>query len=283
MEETSVLNPAVLGLAGVLMGSTLSLLGSILSQHLLNRKEAQQWAREQSAKRTERDQEREKRESEELRNIYHQCINCLSVYLSVLKMSPKGDQADVSLLMKDIHHWLSKLAVERHDDKLLGVLDRFLSDPDDYEAEVLRKHILEMVRNDAIRPESTKSEASSQTEKSPAREIIFKIDSEFQRSLMIQGIEFSKDIVLTYKPEDLLPEHRQRLLDIYFRTHGRIPDTATLKLPAHSPNAAVVIFEKTWEAKVNPLEVGVNGVLNAWAPDFDRCLQKAQSALAETV
>ena len=283
MEENSVLNPAILGLVGVLIGSALSLLGSILSQYLSNRKEAEQWAREQSAKRNERDLEREMREAEELKSLYHQCINCLSMYLSVLQMSQKGEQGDVSLLMKDIHQWLSKLAVERPDDKLLEALDRFLFDPDNYEAEALRKYILEMARNDAKQLESSYSKASPHTEESPTREISFKIDSEFQRSLMIEGIELSNSFVLTYRPEDLLPEHRKRLLDIYFRTHRRIPDRASLMLPAHRPKATVVVYEKTWEAKVNPLEVGVNGVLNAWAEDFDRSLQEAQRVLAEVV
>lgn len=281
MDENSVLNPAVLGLAGVLMGSALSLLGNILSQHLSNRKEAQQWAREQAAKRNERDLEREIREAEELKCLYHQCINCLSVYLSVLQMNPKGEQADVSSLMKDIHHWLSKLAVERPDDKLLVALDRFLSDPDSYEAEVLRKYVLEMARNDARRPESAGPEESPNAEEAAPRTITFKLDGEFQRSLMIQGIELPDSFVLPYRLEDLLPEHRKRLLDIYFRNYRRIPDKASLMLPMHRAQATVVVYEKAWAAKVNPLEVGVSGVLTAWAVDFDRCLQEAQSALAE--
>lgn len=281
MEESSVLNPAVLGLAGVMMGSALSLLGSILSQYLSNRKEAQQWAREQSAKRSERDLEREAQKAEELRNLYHQCVNCLSVYLSVLKTSPKAEPADVASLMKESHHWLSKLAVERPDDKLLEALDRFLSDPDSYGAEELRKYILEMVRNDSRRSESSCSEEAPETEKNPKRTLLFKIDSEFQKSLMIQGIELSSSFILSYRPEELLPEHRRRLLDIYFRNIRRIPDNASLLLATHRARATVVAYEKPWEAKVNPLEVGVTGVLNAWAVDFDRSLHEAQSALAE--
>lgn len=281
MAENSVLNPAVLGLAGVLMGSILSLLGNILSQYLLNRKEAQQWAREHSAKRNERDLERVTREAEELKSLYHQCISCLSVYLSVLQRSPKGEQVDLSVPIKDIHHWLSKLAVVRPDEKLLEVLDRFLSDPDSYEAEALRKYILEMVRNDAKQLESSNLEAPPQPEKSLMRKILFKIDSEFQRSLMIQGIELPNSFELTYRPEDLLPEHRKRLLDVYFGGHRRIPDNAYLMLPAHRPNATIVVYENTWTAKVNPLEVGVDGVLNAWAVDFDRRLEEAQNTLAK--
>jgi len=263
------------------MGSALSLLGSILSQYLSNRKEAQQWAREQSAKRNERELDRQMREAEELSNLYHQCINCLSVYLSVLQMRPKGEQVDVSSLLKDIHRWLSKLAVVRPDDKLLGALDRFLSDPDNYEADALRKYVLEMVRNDAKRLESSCSEESPKTEEAPTRTVTFKIDGEFQRSLMIQGIELSNSFVLECRTENLQPEHRKRLLDIYFRTYRRIPDNASLMLPAHRSGATVVGYEKAWEAKVNPHEVGVAGVLNAWSIDFDRCLQEAQSALTE--
>ena len=278
MDENSVLNPAVLGLAGVLMGSALSLLGNILSQYLSNRKEAQQWAREQSAKRIERDLEREKRETERIKELYHQSINCLSVYLSILQTNPKGEQADVSSLTKDIHHWLSKLVVERPDEKLLLALDRFLSNPDSYEAEALKKYVLKMVRNEARHSESADTEESEQVH---PREIGFKIDKEFQRSLMIQGIELPNSFELTYRMEDLQPDHRKRLLDIYFGSYRRIPDKASLMLPMHRTKATVVVYEKAWEGKINPLEVGVSGVLTAWAVDFDRCLQEAQSALAE--
>lgn len=281
MDEKSVLNPAVLGLAGVLMGSVLSLLGNILSQYFVNRKEAQQWDREHSAKHNERDLERLTREAEELKSLYHQCISCLSVYLSALQSQQKGEQNDLSGLIKDIHNWLSKLAVVRPNEKFLEFFDRFLAEPDSFEAEALRKYILDMVRNDAKQLESSYAEAPPEPEKSLTRNILFKIDPEFQKSLMIQGVELPNDFVLTYRPDDLIPEYRKRLLDLYFSRHRRIPDNAYLLLPVHQTNATVIAYEYTWRAKVNPLEVGVDGVLNAWAADFDRHLEEAQSALAK--
>ena len=281
MDEKSVLNPAVLGLVGVLMGSVLSVLGNILSQYFLNRKEAQQWAREHSAKRNERDLERVTREAEELKSLYHQCISCLSVYLSVLQSKPRGEQIDLSELTKDIHNCLSKLAVVRPNEKLLEFFDRFLAEPDSFEAEALRKYILEMVRNDAQQLDSSYAEAPPEPNKSLTRSILFKIDREFQKSLMITGVELPNNFVLTYRPDDMMPEHRKRLLDLYFSAHRRIPDHAYLMLPVHRPNATVIAYEDTWTAKVNPLEVGVEGVLNAWAADFDRHLEEAQSALAK--
>lgn len=281
MNENSLLNPAVLGLAGVLMGSAISLLGNILSQYLSNRKEAQQWVREQSAKRTERDLERDMHEAKELKDLYHQCINCLSVYMSVLQTSSKGEQNDVASFMTDIHQWLSKLAVERPDEKLLAALDNFLFDPNSYEAEILRKYVLEMARNDARQPESAVPKESPNAEEAPRRTIEFKLDREFQRSLMIKGIELPDSFVLPYRLEDLLPEHRKRLLDIYFSTYRRIPDKAKLTLPTHRANATVVVYEKAWEAKVSPLEVDVIGILSAWTVDFDRHLQEAQTTLAK--
>ena len=276
MNENSIFNPAVLGLAGVLVGSALSLLGSILSQYLSNQKEAKQWDREQSAKRIELDLERETRDAERIKELYHQCINCLSVYLSMLQMNPKGEQADLSSLTKDIHHWLSKLVVERPEQKLLAALDRFLSDPEIYEAEALRNYVLKMVSNEAGHPESASPEKSEQAH---ARTIEFKIDKEFQRSLMIQGIELPNIFLLPYKMEDLQPGHRKRLLDIYFGTNRRIPDKALLMLPMHRTRATVVAYDMAWEGKVNPLEIGVNGVLTAWAADFDRCLQEARISM----
>lgn len=281
MDENSVLDPAVLGLVGVLMGSALSLVGNIISQYLSSRKEAQQWAREQSAKRDERSLDREIKETEELRNLYHQCINCLSVYLSFRRMDSESEQVDMPALMKEIHHWLSKLAVERPDDNLLEALDQFLLRPDGYRADELRSYVLEMVRNDARQRESSDPKESPKAEEIHARAITFKIDREFQRSLMIQGIELPDRYMLPYRPEDLQPEHRRRLLDIYFRLSRRIPEMASLMLPTHRAKATAVTFDEIWEAKVNPLEVGVNGVLIAWAVDFDRRLKEAQSALAE--
>ena len=201
--------------------------------------------------------------------------------MSTLQKIPKGEQVDLSTLLKDIHDWLSKLAVRHPDEKFLKVLDNFLSDPDSYEAEALRRYILELVRNDAKRLGSSYSEVPPQpSEESSKRKISFKIDGEFQKSLMVEGIELPNSFDLTYSPSDLLPEHRKRLLDIYFQTYRRIPDSATLTLPTHRPGATVVIYGKAWEAGVNPLEVGINGVLNAWGAEFDRCLEEVQSRLS---
>ena len=50
-------------------------------------------------------------------------------------------------------------------------------------------------------------------------------------------------------------------------------------LPMHRTRATVVAYDMAWEGKVNPLEIGVNGVLTAWAADFDRCLQEARISM----
>ncbi|MDD2920186.1 hypothetical protein [Rhodoferax sp.] len=281
MDEISGVSPAVLGLVGVFMGSALSVVGSVISQHLSNRKEAQQWKREQSAKRDERDLERELREADDLKGIYHQCISSLSMYLSVLEKSPKGETVDISNLLKNIHESVSKLAVRYPDEKFLEVFDRFLFDPDSSEAEALRRHILELVRTDAKRLGSSYSEVPAKpSEEISPKTISFKIDSEFQKSLMVEGMELPNSFVLKYSATDMLPEHRKRLLDIYFGNYRRIPNNATLLLPTRRPAATAVVYEKAWEARVNPTEVGPDGVLNAWGADFDRCLNKTESALA---
>ena len=275
-----ITNPAVLTLFGVLMGSGLSLIGNILTQHLVNRKEAQQWAREQAAKRTERELERDIRNSEEIETLYHQSINCLSVYLSTIQLNKKGTKIDLSGLTKDIHNWLSKLVVKRPDERLLRNLDQFLSYPDEDEADTLRKYILEMVKKDLRGPLPEQlGQDKSETNSNLKRKLTFSIDKEFQKSLMIQGIELPNDFELNYSPQDILPKHREKLLEIYHPIFRKIPNIASLKLPNKHPGSNKVIYNKTWEAKVNPLEVDLHAVLNAWIEDFQKCEQEVQIAI----
>ena len=276
-----ITNPAVLTLFGVLMGSGLSLIGSILTQYLSNRKDAQQWDREQAAKNHERDLEREIKKDEELEALYHQCIGCLSVYIATIHPNSKVTNADLSSLTKDVHNSLSKLVVKHPDEILLRALDNFLSYPDAGEANRIRKYILEIIKKD-YRPENSVdvNDNAPVTISEAQRVITFPIDKEFQKSLMTQGVELPNNFKLKYETQDLLPKYREKLLEIYFPSHRKIPDQAALMLPTKQGRATVVTYTKIWEAKVNPFDVGLNGVLDEWAADFERSSQEAQASMA---
>ncbi len=272
-------NPALSTLLGVLVGSGSLLFGNILTQHLSNTRAAKQWEREQIAKNTERALERDFKKAEELEALYHQCVGLLSIYISTIHPNSKISEADVSSLTKDVHTSLSKLAVIHPSETLLRALDSFLSYPEVAEASRIRKYILEIAKQDFSSKQCDSGDAEAEKNLNAYREISFVIDKEFQKSLMIQGVELPNTFKFKYRPQDLLPLHREKLLEIYFTTYRKIPDQASLVLPTKQAKATVVTYTKTWEAKVNPLHVGLEGVLEAWAADFDQSSQEARASL----
>ncbi len=282
--DDKLLDPTLIG---VIIGSFLSLVGNVITQYFSNKKEAQQWERQRISSREEREEKSKSQDIEYLRELYHKCVLSLSVYLSSLQdKNHKEEGKSQSDEIKEIHYWLSLLLLRHPHKKLSKLIDNFLFDPDEHNAEHLRKYALDLVEQEEnlsasnpIKENADKSEANE----AKTRTITFRISEDYRRQqIMVSGVELPQSHFYPYELENLNTGQRERLLKIYFQSYKRIPENALLSLPIYMPDAKQIRYQgKSWEAQTNPLTSNVNEILDQWGVDFDKYLEEAEQVLAQ--
>ena len=278
-----LLNPTLIG---VIIGSLLSLVGNFLTQYFSLKKEERQWERQRISSREEREETLNSKDTENLTELYHKCILSLSVYITN-NQNNSGEKEQNSLAdeIKEIHHWLSLLLIRHPHKKLNRLIDGFLFNSDEYDAEELRKYVLELVEQEErlMSPNRIKEVVGKkELDKEKERTITFRISEDYRRQQMVAGIELPQSHFYSYEFENLNAHHRERLLKIYFQSMKRIPDNAQLSLPLCAPKAKQINYQgKQWEANINPNSSNVNEILDQWGKDFDKFLNEAEQVLAQ--
>lgn len=278
-----LLNPTLIG---VIIGSLLSLVGNFLTQYFSLKKEERQWERQRISYREEREETLNSKDTENLTELYHKCILSLSVYITN-NQNNSGEKEQNSLAdeIKEIHHWLSLLLIRHPHKKLNRLIDGFLFNSDEYDAEELRKYVLELVEQEErlMSPNRIKEVVGKkELDKEKERTITFRISEDYRRQQMVAGIELPQSHFYSYEFENLNAHHRERLLKIYFQSMKRIPDNAQLSLPLCAPKAKQINYQgKQWEANINPNSSNVNEILDQWGKDFDKFLNEAEQVLAQ--
>ncbi len=280
MAEEKLIDPALLSGIGVIVGAALTQLGSIISQHFANKREAKQWERQHLAAKEERYSEREKEEKQAIGDVYHKCLLALSTYISD-DLKGNDDEVVVSKMAKDIQWYSWLLAIQNPNQAFLDLIDSFDESPSWTTATNLREYVLDLTKKNAGVVENGKENNKRNSWRdSSTRRISFLVSEAFQKQQMIDGIEFPRHWIMEYDKKDLPREHRKRLLDIYFDTFKGIPAAADLVLPTYKPSFNRISCNGgAWEASLNPNECGLMGVLDAWGKEYDRHLKEAESSL----
>ncbi|MCL1478515.1 MAG: hypothetical protein MH219_13790 [Marinobacter sp.] len=112
-------------LMGVIIGSFLSLIGNVLTQHFSIKKEERQWERQRTSSREEREENNKETETEYLRELYHKCVLSLSVYMTNSQQNEKKENSNNIEEIREIHHWLSLLLLRHPHKKLSQLIDIF--------------------------------------------------------------------------------------------------------------------------------------------------------------
>jgi hypothetical protein len=236
-------------LIGVIIGSFLSLVGNFVTQYFSLKKEEHQWERQSILSREEREDPLDSKDTDKLIELYHKCILSLSVFITKKQNdNNENDEHKQNILpaeINDIHHWLSLLLIRQPHEKLNRLIDRFLFNPDDYDAEQLRKYVLELAGQEEqlIFPRKFKevTDKKNQT-KEKERTITFQISQTYRREQMVAGIELPESYAYSYEIKNLTSEHRERLLKMYFSSMKRIPDSVQLSLPVCTPKARQINY-----------------------------------------
>lgn len=150
------MSPAVAGLLGAATGAIASLLGSMISNWLLLRKDREQWLRTREA-------ERENWLREQLQTIYSNCLDYLSRLSRRSKLTAEGDailvqehQRELFTDFAEAQKWLALLLVyhPQRGQKGFDTFRDYVRDfskgemPDDGKARILRLLIIDWAAND---------------------------------------------------------------------------------------------------------------------------------------
>jgi|GEM_PF-6806274 len=271
-------------LIGVIIGSFLSFIGNVITQHYSIKKEERQWERQRISSREEREEKDRSIEIENIRELYHKCVLSLSVYITSIQNNDKDENERFQLdEIKGIHHWLSLLLLRHPNKQLTQLIDSFITTPDEYDAERLRKYVLELIQYEELLDYPDLTREFSQKNKEKERTITFRINDDYRRCQMVSGIELPQSYSYRCEIKDLSSDHRDRLLKIYFTSIKTIPDSVQLYLPVCTPGAKKIVYQsKSWEAKLNPANFNLSEVMDQWVEEFDKNLEEAEQVLQQS-
>jgi type III secretory pathway component EscV len=275
--EKLLLNPAFVGVIGVVLGSVFSLLGTILSQIILSRKEQKQWANQQIAEQTSWVRNEQKKEKEYLREIYQNSLRSLSVFIALENQKEESKEQQKLELINEIHKWVTMLLIRHSGQKIDDVLNRFTSDPDEYSANDLRKEIIELSNREEsffINQLNDISEIINKSEiiiDPDIRLIKMSVDDNFRKQQLVDGVEIEPRFEFMFKLSKMSNSQREKLVEIFFQNHKTIPGQLTLYLPVHNNGAKQINMQgKQWQAKLNPNTTKPEFILGCWEKDFEK-------------
>lgn len=283
MLEKLLLNPAFVGVIGVVLGSGLSLFGTILSQIILSRKEQRQWENQQVAEKTAWTRNEQKKEKEYLREIYQNSLRSLSVFIALenQKEETKGQQK--LELIDEIHKWATMLLLRHSESKLDNALSSFTSDPDEYSAKNLREEIVELSNREEgffINNLNYKSEKNETCVDPDLRLIKISIDDNFRKQQLIDGVEIAQRYEFNFKLSKMAKSQREKLAEIFFQNHKTIPSQVILYLPVHNKGVKQLNMSgKQWQAQLDPNTTKPESILSCWEKDFDSNYNEASQSL----
>ena len=203
-------------LIGVLVGSSVTLVGNFLNYWFSTRKEAKQWERQQEAEENRRKRDKATAERQLIRETYRNCIRILSL-ISVRGEDLETSQEEKLKLYKEAFEWVALL--ELHSNRLdrdgrhnfRNTIRDFTMSPESF-AEFLLEDVKKMAIGDRIlapdRPEPKKKNPNE-------RRVQVDLDESFRRLQAIEGRELRKTYMFDCDISTLTPFQREKLWDMH--------------------------------------------------------------------
>ncbi|MBV5329371.1 MAG: hypothetical protein JZU65_17405 [Chlorobium sp.] len=276
-------------LVGVMIGSGVSLFGSVLSQFMLSQKEQKQWKNKQDVENRAWERDEQKKEKEYLREIYQNSLRSLSVFIALENQSEELKNGQQKLeLIDEIHKWVTMLLLRHSNSKLDNVLNSFTVDPDASEANYLRAEIIQLSNREESfflnslnnSPENSSPENNEAPSDPDLRVILMSIDNDFRKQQLIEGVEIPQRYEFEFKLSKMSKSQRGKLAEIYFQSHKTIPSKFSFFLPNHNKETKQIVMEgKQWQAKLNPNMTEPAEIFCSWEKDFDYSFEEAAQGL----
>ena len=284
MLEKLLENPAFIGVIGVVIGSGLSLFGTVLSQIILSRKEQRHWKNQQVAEKAAWNRNEQKKEKEYLREIYQNSLRSLSVFIALEDQKEKEAKGLQNIeVINDVHKWVTMLLLRHSNSDLDDALNSFITWPEEREAMDLRKEIIQLSNSEEgfflneLKDQPKKSKESTDPD---IRTIHIAINNDFRKQQLIEGVEISQNYQFEFKLSTMSKSQREKLSEIFFNSHKTIPRNFSLSLPVDTKGAKQIHMSgKPWQAALDPNTTEPEVILSRWEKDFDKSYEEATKSL----
>lgn len=279
--DISKLDPT---LQGVIIGSVLSLAGNFLLQLFAYMGESFQWSRKRKAEKEDEQTREKKTENDSVRNIYTNCIASLSLIASNNRSSDteiKLTEDELSKKYNETFEWISKLKLHQRDlysdtnSEFHKLVESFMGSPDFYAGRLLNEINTMFVSDKLLFPTAEPIKKRPRTKR-----IQIAISHIYRRQQIIEGIEITRDHIISYDISELSKKQREILWDIHFKSRQAIPESIVLMVPRFDETKREIDYgSKPWEGRLNPTISSPRQVFDAWEKDYLDELEKANEAL----
>jgi hypothetical protein len=281
------INPTLLG---VIIGSVLSIVGGVVTQLIVLKKEEDQWGRQNKAENQSWERNERKSEKEYLREIYQNSLLSISVFIALENKSSSSESASVhSNEIGDIQKWTTILLLRHSDEDLRSQLSSFTFDPNEFNAKRMHERIIKLSNLEERFFVTALSKEDNIPKKSIDEdpEIInigFLISKEYRRVQLIEGLEIPQSFQIKIKSSDLNKNHRTALIEVFFEQNQCIPKRLNLFLPTYNETAVKINFSgKKWEAELVPSEASPLEILDSWEESFTHSLAEVRKSISDSV
>lgn len=270
---------------GILAGSLISSLTTLISNRHTLVSEEKQWEREQEAKAHEERLEQERTRREELIQAYHQSMKCLS-QLSRFRSNSGDDCSEFEQLWNESLDHVNRLVILKSDlpqesRSELHTYAGYLGNGIHF-ADSLLGIVTALAMEDQIISPHAKIELEevSEPEDSTIRTVEIVISDHFRRDALIAGQEISRSYTFQIPLSQMTATQREKLCDVFFSSSQSIPRRFDLTVPSlHRQGKTIEFRSQKWRAcfdapSKEPLEI-----LQQWEIDFSEALSKAKSQL----
>lgn len=279
--DLSKLDPALLGLLGVMVGSILSLIGNFLGQWFTLRRDERNWERQRRTEKEDAEAQERKNEIDRVQNIYTNCISRLSLLASSSSNKRELTEEELGKLQSESVEWVTRLKLHRKDlysdtsSKFHEEVENFIRRPD-FLAGSLLSEINDMFVTDML----LFPNAKPVSEQPSSRTVHITISDTYRRQQIIDGKEIPRNHIVRCNISELSEKQREFLWDIYYETNSAIPSSFVLTLPHFNEAQKKIDFRgKSWEGKINPLTSSPRQIFDSWEKDYSEGLGTAEKLL----
>jgi hypothetical protein len=263
--ESRLLNPTVIG---VIIGSSLTFFGNVLTESISSMRDARQWERENEANLAKQQIESDDRRRMQQQETFKGALAALATFSQECRRAWDKDAQtcadEISVgVMTTVSNALAKVAVESKSPDIQRDITEFLIAPDLNQVHWLRQDIVLLMSGQI-------TEQTDDSADGTLRTVDVAVSDDFRRRKFIDGIALPKKYSLRVDLADLTTKHREQLALMFFGlgTENSIPPKISLRLPSRLYNGRP-IFEKTWKVDLDAGSTPPRDIFDAWSRDVD--------------
>jgi len=277
-------------LLGVVIGSSVTFLGTFVSHAFTLAKEIRLWKLQQKSESEKRNREDRKKQEKNIKDAYYNCINNLSLLVASKSENTEDIELDKEKFIKayeDSLKYLTILSLHNRDRLLEEDNSKFLDDLKYYRnsfEKYTAQRLLKEVNNLAINDNLLFDIPIKSNEQNKSKDIYkFKcfVSQNLRKKCFIKGVILNSSYSFQLELSSISNSQRKLLWELHFQPpSSTLPnDIGHLKLPSIGNKKDISPQGANWEIDFNPIELDEKIILQKWENDCKKILKKLESEI----